>query len=126
MNIIDLISRNLFLNKLFPEGLAGDILLGKLSFTQGRMELSIHTQQKPAVEVEKWGMWGTDYNVIALELLGNAGKYVHIENWWHADFAPVNLIKENGISMLTQRGDNWSVKIDVDNLIFQRSSTYII
>lgn len=126
MNIIDLIGRNPFLDKLFPEGLAGDVLLGQLSFSVGRMALNIHTQQKPAVEVEKWGKWGTNYNVIVLELLGNGGKYVHIENWWHADFAPANLIQENGISMLIQRGDNWSIKIDVDNLGFQRGSTYII
>ncbi|NHZ36150.1 hypothetical protein [Massilia rubra] len=126
MNVIDLISRNLFLNKLFPEGLRGDVLLGQLSFSVGRMELGIHTQQKPAVETEKWGTWGTDYNVIVLHLSGYGGKYVHIENWWHADFAPVDLIEENGIAMLTQRGDNWSIKIDVDDLIFQRGSTYII
>lgn len=127
MNVFDFITTNLFLSKLFPEGLEGDVLLGQLSFSAGgRMALNIHTQQKPAVETAKWGTWGTDYNVIVLELYGHGGKYIHIENWWDADFAPVNLIQENGISMLTQHGDNWSVKIDVDSLVFQRGSTYII
>ena len=127
MNIFDFISGNPFLTKLFPEGLTGDVLLGQLSFSvKGRMDLNIHTQQKPAMETAKWGTWGKEYNVIVLRLSGYGGKYLHIENWWHADFAPVNYIQENGISLLTQSGDNWSIKMDVDDMILQSCSTYLI
>ncbi|UOD32154.1 hypothetical protein INH39_11060 [Massilia violaceinigra] len=127
MNIFDFITTNLFLSNLFPQGLEGDVLLGQLSFSvKGQMALNIHTQQKPAIETAKWGTWGEDYNVIVLQLSGHGGRYLHMENWWHADFAPVNRIEENGIWMLTQRGDNWSIKMDLDDLILQRCSTYLI
>jgi hypothetical protein len=127
MNIFDFVATNPFLSKLFPEGLEGDVLLGQLSFSVGGlMAVNIHTQQKPAIETAKWGTWGENYNVIVLELSGYGGKYLHIENWWHADFAPVNRIEENGMPMLTQQGDNWSIKMDVDDVILQRCSTYLI
>ncbi|PHM73265.1 hypothetical protein [Xenorhabdus cabanillasii] len=77
MNIIDAIDSNLFLKELFPLGLTGDVFLGQIGFDiQGRISLNINTKQRPEKEIIKWGVWGKDYDVIVIKLLGRGGESV--------------------------------------------------
>ena len=67
MNIVDVVSENLFLKKLFPYGLHDEMLLGQIGFAlEGRLSLNVLTRQRPAIEVEKWGAWGKDYISLSL------------------------------------------------------------
>jgi hypothetical protein len=129
MNIIDAVSENLFLKKLFPQGLQNEVLLGQIGFDLGgRLSLNIHTRQKPAIEIVKWGTWGVDYNAIVIELLGLCSGSVSLENWENVDFASLSISynEKNGKYLIHQEGEIWSVIIEFDVLIFQRCKIYTI
>lgn len=126
MNIIDVISYNNFLKSLFPNGMDDNVLIGKLSFELGgRFGVSIHTKQRPAKEVPKWGKWGVDYNVIVIHLLGGNGEVVNIKNWRDVEYSSVYLEKcENGFS-IQQSGASHDIYFLFDALTFQNCTTYI-
>ena len=129
MNIVDVVSENLFLKKLFPQGLQGEMLLGQIGFTLGgRISLNIITRQKPAIEIEKWGTWGKDYNVIIIELLGACSGDICLGNWENADFAGLSVSRddENGAYLIRQEGEKWNIKIEFEVLVFQRCMTSTI
>jgi hypothetical protein len=57
MNLFDFVRRNEFLTKVFPNGLEGSVYIGQIVFdVEGRLSVKIHTHQKPAVDVSKWGL----------------------------------------------------------------------
>ena len=87
------------------ELLRGRYFLGQLSLdVTGRISLTIHTKQKPAIETQKWGAWGEGYNVIAIELIGIRCSDIAIRNWKGADNSLVVITKENDKRVLRQRG----------------------
>ncbi|MGP1086003.1 hypothetical protein ACJ8LB_22210, partial [Serratia sp. CY58181] len=56
MNLLDFVRRNEFLKKVFPNGLEESVYIGQIVFdVEGRLSVKIHTHQKPAVDVSKWG-----------------------------------------------------------------------
>ena len=82
MNLIDAVSRNHFLKELYPDGLIEDMLIGYLGFDcDNRFSLNLHSKQRPAKEVIKWGCWGESYNVVVICLLGQWVKDIKISNW---------------------------------------------
>ncbi|MCC8466700.1 hypothetical protein [Photorhabdus bodei] len=126
MNIIDFISRNIFLKQIFPNGLTESVLLGQIGLNVGgQLSLNIHTQQKPEQEVSKWGIWGKNYNVIVIRLLGLGGENVIINGCKKINYGKINVIKGDNRTFITQTGDEWFIEIDVDHLIFQGCDTYI-
>jgi hypothetical protein len=126
MNVIDLIDSNLFLKKLFPDGLRGPVYLGQFGLdVAGRFSMNIHTKQKPAIEVSKWGLYGQSYDVIVIELLGCGARNISIENWINADFALFDFSKEGDNIRINAREADWSFGATVENFHFQRCSTYI-
>lgn len=126
MNVIDMIDRNLFLKKLFPSGLAGPVYIGQFGLNvAGRFSLNIHTRQKPALEIAKWGTYGRDYEVIVIELLGSGARNINIENWINADYAYFDFSKQNESIHIRAQQANWTFAVTVGNLGFQGCSTYL-
>ena len=126
MNIIDCIDRNSHLKTLFPDGIVDDILLGQIGFdVDGRISLNIHTRQKPAIEVAKWGKWGNQFNVIVVKLLGRGGDHVKISNWKKAEFKPCHICKKDDTFLIFQHGDDWNIEFTFSNLLFQGYDVYL-
>ncbi|KMW73075.1 hypothetical protein TI10_11535 [Photorhabdus luminescens subsp. luminescens] len=126
MNIIDAIDSNLFLKELFPLGLTEDVFLGQIGFdVEGRISLNIHTKQRPEKEIVKWGVWGKDYDVIVIKLLGRGGKSVNIKNLKNINYSPLFIAQHNDGYIIKQVSDSWSVEFDFDIMIFQRCNVYI-
>ena len=124
MNIIDCIENNLFLKKIFPDGLE-EVLVGQFGLEEGRFSITLHTRSKPASETAKWGVWGKNYDVIAFELMGGGIKEIEIQNWDAFDFAPLACHRSGNELLVELIGSNWSFKLSCAVLVFQRSSTYI-
>lgn len=126
MNIMEFIDRRFILEKIFPQGLVEEVYLGRIMLSgYGDISINIHTRQQPAIPVEKWGIWGTDYNVIALELDGAGCNDATIKNWSHADYSKLHVSERDGKHYLYQTGAGWSVELDFDSFIYQRCSRYI-
>ena len=127
MNIIRKINRNLFLTKLFPNGITEPVYLGQIRFSEeGRLNLNIHIKQKPFIEIEKWGTWGSDYNVIVVKLNGICRGSSTIRNWENADYAHLTIIDIDNTNTFTisQMCSNWSIEIECLLLVFHKCSTY--
>lgn len=126
MNAIDMIYSNLFLKKLFPEGLPKLVYIGPFELSEaGRFSMSIHTRQKPAIEVAKWGVHGRDYDVIAINISGSGATHINIENWVNSGFAIFDFSKNCQCIRITARETDWSFDVTVESLSFQGCSVYI-
>jgi len=124
MNFIDSVG-NKFLSSLFPEGINEHVLLGQLclDFTD-RLRMHIHVAQRPAREVDKWGLWGKNYNVIVIELIGQSIEKIEVHNWQNIDFCQLCFSYKEGIYDLEFKGDSWWVSLAFKALIFQRCNVY--
>jgi hypothetical protein len=125
MDITNYIHNNIFPSRIFPNGIPY-AKIGQFGLDQGRFTFSIHIKNKPAIEVKKWGTWGENYNVIVLELSGHNIHGIEINNWNGFDFAALtcNGTREN--LSISISGTDWNFKIFCRDLLFQRSSTYIL
>jgi hypothetical protein len=128
MNILDIISRNQFLRQLFPNGI-DDFFIGQLSLSiDNRVNFVLHSKNKPNIEIPKWGQWGKDYNIIAIEIIGQFIKKVNVNNWQnnHCEPSSCEISQGNDSYTIIFKGNNWNVEIELQSLTFQRSSTYIL
>lgn len=126
MNIIDCIARNKFLKDLFPDGLQGDILIGHFGIDIGdRFSLVLHTKQRPNKEIVKWGVWGKDYDVITINLLGTGVDAVEIINWRGMKFGQVKCELIAQKVHLSSEGCYWRFAISYESVIFQGCNVYI-
>ncbi|WP_261091890.1 immunity 50 family protein [Serratia quinivorans] len=126
MNLINFIRRNNFLLTLFPSGFTDPVFLGQINLdVQGRLSINIHTQQKPELEVGKWGVWGTDYDVIVINIKGTGCKDINIANWKSVSYEKLTILDLDGKRYIHQKGYDWEVKLEFDDFIFQDCSTYI-
>ena len=120
LDIIDKISNNLFLKKLFPDGLSEPIYLGQIRFdVEGRLTLNFHTKKKPSVEIAKWGTWGKDYNVIVITVNGLCRDSAILKNIKDADYAQLIIADSTDTFTISQVGSNWSIEIECTTFIFQ-------
>lgn len=125
MDILEFINSNIFLKRLFPNGLTEPVFIGQIGFdVEGRMSVNIHTKQKPAIEVDKWGTWGVDYNVVVIKLNGLCRDSAILKNWKNADYAPLTIIDNIETFMISQMGSNWSIELECDAFIFNGCSIY--
>jgi hypothetical protein len=124
MNIIESIDNNLFLKKIFPEGI-GDALIGQFGLDRGRFSVNIHTHAKPAKETHKWGIWGKNYNVIVIELLGEGLTQIEIQNWDKFESMLIHCDKNEDDITISSGRDDWAFKVCCKSLTFQKCSTYI-
>ncbi|WP_341958741.1 hypothetical protein [Pseudomonas sp. RC10] len=126
MNLIDAVSRNYFIKELYPNGLIEDMLIGRIGFDcDNKFCVNFHTKQKPVKEVEKWGIWGENYDVVVICLLGQRVKNVVISNWDRISFAPVTWTGEGENMTFHTSGDDWEVSLTFGDLVFQECRTYI-
>ncbi|WP_109077891.1 hypothetical protein [Aggregatibacter kilianii] len=70
LNITEIIESSIFLNKLYPNGI-DKLSIHKVDFitsSYGSSFIYIHTNQKPQINIPKYGIFGEDYNTIVIEL----------------------------------------------------------
>lgn len=128
MNLIEIISRNQFLKELYPDGL-NDFFIGRIELTSfDRINIFLHCKQQPNISVSKWGIWGEDYNIITIELLGAMISKLNIVDWQkNSEEKCQYIIKEsNSNYQIDFFGKEWRFEIELGLLTFQRNSTYII
>ena len=126
MNVIDLIHRNFFLKKIFPDGLSEFVYIGPFGLSEaGGFSMSIHTRQKPAMEIAKWGAHGRDYDVIMINLLGSWATNINIENWVNSEFAVFDFSQSGENIHVSAREASWAFDVTVGTLIFQSCITYV-
>ena len=127
MNILDIIYPNPFLSSLFPQGLVGEMLVGGVEFDSGGHSwLTIHTKQRNHSDVKKWGVYGKDYNVIAIKLSVCNLKKISITGWFFAGYLPVEIIKDsNDLCVFRQAGKDFSIEIEAEYFSFQSCNSYL-
>lgn len=128
MNILNVIDKNLFLKKLYPNGLF-NFYIGRIELnTFNTLTIVFHLREKPAIDIAKWGEWGKEYNVITAELIGSDIKKIQINNWQNNNQEVCNCKIDkttNDYISLTFSGCNWSVELILKSLILQRNTTYL-
>ncbi|WP_052074955.1 hypothetical protein [Pseudomonas lutea] len=126
MNILDHINNNLFLKKIFSDGLKEKILIGQLGLdVEGRFSINLHTMQKPSIEIPKWGAHGHNYDVIVIKLLGSNATDLSIKNWRNISYSHFFVTQEDGRLHLRAGEGNWHFSALVETLGFQECSTYL-
>lgn len=126
MNIIEFIYHDFFLKKIYPEGLSKFLRIGQFGLQDaGTFSMSIHTKQRPALEIAKWGVYGQSYDVIVIHLLGSGAKDINISNWINTRFAFFDVSREGGDIRIQAHESDWAFDITVASLSFQSCSTYI-
>ncbi|MDR3351487.1 MAG: immunity 50 family protein, partial [Zoogloeaceae bacterium] len=120
------VSRNLFLKEIFPFGIKGNVRLGKVELDHaGRVSICIHTRQEPGKEIKKWGKWGVDYNVIAIEITLDLVEKVEIMNWQNMTPCQLVFSSDKNIYSILFHGGDWRVLFSAQCLTFQGCSVYI-
>ena len=128
MNLIEIISRNQFLKQLYPDGLS-DFFIGQIELSSfDRISIVLHCKQRPNITVSKWGIWGKDYNVITIELLGTMINKLNVLDWQKNNEESCQYIirERNDYYQIDFFGKEWRFEIELKSLIFQRNTTYII
>ena len=80
MNILDIVDNSTFLKRLYPNGLLR-FSVGSIALSHDRITLVLHEETIPAIQVEKWGVWGKDYHIITFELIGSPLHKTTVKNW---------------------------------------------
>ena len=128
MNILNVIDKNLFLKKLYPNGLF-NFYIGRIELnTFNTLTMVFHLREKPAIDIAKWGKWGKEYNVITAELIGSDIKKIQINNWQNNNQEVCNCKIDKATDdyiSLTFSGCDWSVELILKSLILQRNTTYL-
>lgn len=115
---------NHFIDGLYPNGF-GEVLIGQFGLDLGHFSINIHIFVEPAKKIPKWGVWGSDYNVLVLEFLGDGLSDIKIDNWSGFKKAQLQCHKDGNKFGLCQKGADWNFEVLFGMLTFQRSSTYI-
>ncbi|QEM82657.1 Imm50 family immunity protein [Halomonas binhaiensis] len=125
MDFLDLIDRNVFLTKVFPDGLNEPVKIGKLCLeVGGRSSINIHVKKKPDIEVKKWGEWGKDYNTIVLVLSGGRVDEIKATNWEKSDYQDIHIKSIEKKYLVSQKGQDWEVEFSTDGFVFQECRVY--
>jgi hypothetical protein len=126
MNLLDAVYHRDFLDKIFPRGLTESFMIGQIEIDPfGMSSIKIHTQQRPAIEVKKWGVWGERYNTIVIVLSSSGVKELSVKDVSHASYAPSALSKVENNYRLTQYSSVWSVEMVFEYLTFDRCEVYM-
>ena len=131
MNIKEAVDKNVVWDRLFPNGLNEPVFIEPIRINLGqRMELKLHTKQKPDIEIEKWGKWGVDYNVIIIEL--NAFCHdIDIKNWKEKGYGELSVQLLNNDNsgdptfLIVHSSPKSTLKIECNKLHCQGCSRYL-
>jgi len=124
VDLIECADGHRFLKEIFPSGV-GEVFIGHLVLDQGQFRMDVHVYDKPAKDVAKWGIWGKNYNVVVIDLLGQGLKEIEIKHWEGFGRGALVCTKKEKIFSLHQHGAGWELKISFGILAFQKCSTYI-
>lgn len=126
MNLIDFIHNNIFLKKLFPNGIENnEVMIGKFSFDFSNCEIDFHIRQKPSIEVQKYGVWGENYNTIVIRTSGLIGEEVCIQNWRDRGFQELKISQADDKYIIFSSNGNFKFSMVTRSLSFQSMSVYI-
>lgn len=126
MNFLDALDNNIFLQRLFPAGLTENVYLGQIQFdVEGRFSINIHTRQKPAMEIDKWGAWGSAYNVIVIKISGVGCRNVNLRNWMEGKYSRLDFLVNDEKYAIVQNEEDWSIYLEYDHLLFQKCAVYM-
>ena len=124
MNLMDAIERNVFLEKVFPEGVADTLEIRQLCLEKsGRTTIRILVKQKPAIDVKKWGEWNKDFDTLGVVLTGSSIHNVEIENWEGSGPSSLNVSKKDDLFCFLQEGNDWKISFSCDSFIFEEIVT---
>ncbi|MEB3863306.1 hypothetical protein MSG66_04575 [Acinetobacter sp. IK31] len=122
---INEISNNVFLKKLYSDDITSSILIGRFSIDlSGYCDIDFHVNKEPDILVEKYGVWGVDYNTVVIKTKGRISGDVLINGWLLNDYKELTFKKtHNGIFIKSTNG-NFNFSVEVNGLIFQGISVY--
>jgi hypothetical protein len=124
---IDKLDNNIFLKKLFPNGIVSPMLIGRFNLDlSGYCDIDIHVKQEPALNLKKYGNWGEDFNVIVLKLKGKVCGDILITNWSKNEFVDLEFAELNKGWILKAQKNDFKFYTELDGLIFQEISVYLI
>lgn len=127
LNLIDCIDSNIFLKKLFPNGITNnEVMIGKFSIDLSmNCDLHFHVRQKPDIEVHKFGTWGKDYNIVVIRILGAISEEAQIQNWRSTDFQELKIVKNEDNYILSTSNEKFNFSVMIKWLTFQSISVYL-
>ncbi|XZW65292.1 hypothetical protein ACT40B_01665 [Acinetobacter baumannii] len=80
--------------------------------------------KKPDISVEKYGVWGVDYNTVVIKTKGKISGDVLITEWLLNGYKELNVKKtDNGIIIKSKNG-KFNFSVELSGLIFQGISVY--
>ena len=125
INLIDVVDNNYFLKGIYPLGLSS-VFIGQFGLDQTQFSLNFHVYEKPEIEVKKWGVWGINYNVIVIHMLGANVGDIKIQNWDSFTSAPLICWSDGRKIFISCNVEDQIFEISCSELVFQNSSTYIL
>lgn len=126
MNLFDVVLPHPHLQSLYPEGINGDILIGRVEFSSsGHIFLTLHTKERPSKEIAKWGSYGRDFNTVSITLSVCNAESVYISGWYMTGFVPIDIEQQKDIFVIRQCNGNCKIEIKAEFLVFQSCSVYL-
>lgn len=122
---IDEMTNNIFLKKLYSGDITSSILIGRFSIDlSGYCDIEFHINKKPDILIEKYGVWGVEYNIVVIKTKGKISGDVLITEWLLNGYKELNFKKtENGIIIKSTNG-KFNFSVELSGLIFQGISVY--
>ena len=128
LKITEIIKSSIFLNKLYPNGIE-KLSIHKIDFmtsSYGNSLVYIYTNQKPLIDIPKYGVFYQDYNTIVIELLCRISEIEIYNSSNNKSYLPIEIhCNENSGYTLKQVWKDWLIKFNIDSkFIFQRVTAY--
>ena len=128
LNITEIIESSIFLNKLYPNGIE-KLSIHKIDFmtsSHGNSLVYIYTNQKPLIDIPKYGAFSQDYNTIVIELLCRISEIEIYNSSNNKSYLPIEIhFNENSGYTLKQVWKDGLIKFNIDSkFIFQRVTAY--
>lgn len=123
--IIDEMTNNIFLKKMYSSDITSSILIGRFSIDlSGYCDIEFHVNKRPDISVEKYGVWGVDYNTVVIKTKGKISGDILITEWLLNGCKELNVKKtDNGIIIKSKNG-KFNFSVELSGLIFQGISVY--
>lgn len=128
LNITEIIESSIFLNKLYPNGIER-LSIHKIDFmtsSYGSSLVYIYTNQKPLIDMTKYGVFGQDYNTIVIELQCRISGIEIYNSSNNKSYLPIEIhYNEDSGYTLKQAWENGRIKLNIENkFIFQMVSAH--
>lgn len=128
LDITEIIESSVFLNKLYPNGIE-KLSIHKIDFmtsSYGSSLVYIYTNQKPLIDITKYGVFGQDYNTIIIELQCRISGIEIYNSSNNKSYLPIEIhCNEDSGYTLKQIWKDGRIKFNIDNkFIFQKVTAY--